>query len=422
MQVEPESPKPKRKRGEGSIYHNGSDVWWIKYFDRGIAHRESSYSTDYVVAERLLKRRLAEIETKVFVPKTNVRMDELVADLQAEYREKQQKSSDSVEQRWRLHLMPFFTKRRACDVTTEMIRRYTRQRSEQSAQPSTINRELAILKRAFHLATECTPPKLGTMVIPHIPMFEEKNVRTNFLADQDHSKLASECSKKGLWLRAILSVGYNYGWRLGEILPMRVNQLDLADRTIRLEVGTTKNGHGRIVSMTQEVHTLLRTCALGKKPDDSLFTRDDGSPVLDFRGAWQGACVRAGLGKFVCRKCGREEATTHKCKICKARRWRYEGLLFHDLRRSGVRNLRRLGVAESVAMKISGHKTASVFRRYDIVEMADLVDAAARLDAKQKSNGSSEISFGQFSGIVAKNRTKRSAAANSKMPAAGLPN
>jgi integrase len=124
-------------------------------------------------------------------------------------------------------------------------------------------------------------------------MFEERNVRKGFLADQDHARLASECSKTGLWLRAMLSVGYNYGWRGGEILPMRVHQIDLADRTIRLDVGTTKNGHGRIVKMTQEVFTLLQTCASKKGPEDHLFTREDGSPVLDFRGAWQGrACER----------------------------------------------------------------------------------------------------------------------------------
>jgi hypothetical protein len=77
---------------------------------------------------------------------------------------------------------------------------------------------------------------------------------------------------------------------------MRVGRLDLADRTIRLKVGMTKNGHARTVKMTQEVYTLRQACMTGKWPEDHLFTRLDGSPVLDFRGAWQGVCVRSGLG------------------------------------------------------------------------------------------------------------------------------
>jgi integrase len=413
-----ETKKEKRARGSGSVFRNGSAVWWIKFFDRGIAHRESSYSTDYAVADKLLKKRLAEVETKAYVPHTNVKIDELVEDLMAEYREKQQKSIKSVEQRWRLHLSPFFTKRRASDVTTDMVRRYIKQRREQSAEPATINRELAALKRAFNLALESTPPKVR--LVPYIPMFEEKNVRTGFLRDEEHSKLASECSKKGLWLRAMLSVGYNYGWRAGEILSMRVRQIDLADRTIRLEVGMTKNGHGRTVKMTQEVYTLLHACMTGKGPDDHLFTRQDGSPVLDFRGAWQGVCVRCGLGKFICRNCD-QVVRSSKCK-CGSRRRKYVGLLFHDLRRTGVRNLRRLGVAESVAMKISGHKTASVFRRYDIIEQADLADAAARLDAKQESQAATEFTVGQSLGRTDENSTKNDAVTDHRLSAAVLPN
>ena len=129
----PEPEVLKRERGSGSIFQNGSAVWWIGYSERGIKHRENSHSTDHAVAERLLKRRLAEIETGVFVPKANTRIDELVADVMAEYAEKQQKSYDSVEQRWRLHLKPFFTKRKASDITTDKVRRYTKQRTDQGA-------------------------------------------------------------------------------------------------------------------------------------------------------------------------------------------------------------------------------------------------------------------------------------------------
>jgi integrase len=95
-----------------------------------------------------------------------------------------------------------------------------------------------------------------------------------------------------------------YGWRRGEMLGLQVRQVDLQARTIRLDPGTTKNGEGREVVMTPEVEELMRTAAAKKKPTDSVFTREDGKPIKDFRGAWRNLCVRAGTGRWECEKCG----------------------------------------------------------------------------------------------------------------------
>ena len=87
-----------------------------------------------------------------------------------------------------------------------------------------------------------------------------------------------------------------------------------------------------------------------------MFTRPNGEPVLDFRGAWFCLCERAGLGRFV------EDKGKKK----------WVGLLFHDLRRSAIRNMIRRGVDEKSAMTVSGHRTRTVFDRYNITNSRDV--------------------------------------------------
>jgi integrase len=230
----------------------------------------------------------------------------------------------------------------------------------------------------FNLARQSTPPKVNA--VPYIAMLREDNIRTGFLESKQHDSLASETGKIGLWMRAMFETGYTYGWRHEELLALLVRQVSLSAGTIRLEPGTTKNDQGREVSMTLPVRALLTQCVNGKGPNDHVFTREDGKPVRDFRGAWAKACDAA----------------------------KVPGPLFHDLRRTAARNLRRAGVAEGVIMKIGGWKTRSVFERYAIVSQSDIRDAMAKLEAGQqrdnaeaaREQNSSEEQFGQSLGRI----------------------
>jgi integrase len=153
---------------------------------------------------------------------------------------------------------------------------------------------------------------------------------------------------------------------------------------VRLDAGTTKNNEGRVFVMTDDLRALLEAQHAEherlKKAEHIcpfVFVRlvadergGEKKPrqVKAFTKAWKNACRAAGC----------------------------PGRIPHDLRRTAVRNMVRLGIPERVAMKLTGHKTRSVFERYNIVSDGDLGAVALRLcglmdgPARQKAeaNGS----------------------------------
>jgi integrase len=122
-----------------------------------------------------------------------------------------------------------------------------------------------------------------------------------------------------------------------------------------------------------------------RNPESEFVFMNAGERITSFRKAWNSASVRAGLGIFSCCSCNASVGPGSRCVECKRAKRRagprrYRGLIFHDLRRTGIRNLVRAGVPERVAMAISGHKTRAVFDRYNIVSGRDLKDAARKLE------------------------------------------
>jgi len=341
----------RRRRGEGSIYTKPrSPFLWIKYYKTGKPIRESTRTGDQAKAARFLRQRLAEVGSD---PAESPRIEQLVDDLFRDYRINEHRSLDDVKTRWRLHLKPFLGSVPATQLDSRLLARYIDGRREENASNATINRELACLKRMYRLAYLSTPPRVAS--VPHFPHLKENNVRQGFVTPEQFAKLVAHCPD--LWLRAMLETAYNYGWRVSELLNLRVCQVDLVARTIRLEPGTTKNQEGREVTIeSARLLELLHQCVVGKCQEDHVFTRG-AKPIRDFRKRWQNLCTAAGV----------------------------PGLLFHDLRRTAARNLRAAGVPEEIIMRIAGWKTSSVFKRYAIVDKADVRAALQQLErARQK--------------------------------------
>jgi integrase len=393
----------KRPRGTGCLYRRaGTSVWWIKYSRNGRAISESSHTSDKRKAGNLLRKRLGEIGAGTFLgPQIErVMVAELAEDFLSEYRANNRRSIASAQVRWLLHLKPFFGVCRAVEVTTPLLTRYIESRRQQGAKNATCNRELAALKRMFNLGRV----NQKVRYVPIFPKLQEDNPRSGFLEDGRYRKLVEHAE---LWFRAMLEVSRTYGWRKQEVLKMRVSQLDLLERTIRLEPGTTKNRDGREVSMTDGVYTLLKACVIAKAQDDYVFTRDDGKRVRDYRKAWSNACAAAGLGKFICKHCQKDFTDAGRLYPDCSQPLKYTGLMVHDLRRTAARNLRRAGIAEGVIMKIGGWKTRSVFERYNIVNQADIREAMAKFEASEQKtepvaeNGYSSVTVAPKTGPVA---------------------
>ena len=240
-------------------------------------------------AKEFLKQRLAEIATGNFYGPVveRITVAELADDFLRDYRINERKCLDDVVARWNLHLEPFFGAMKASEVTSDLVARYVDSRRLEKASNATVNREMAALKRMFRIGLQATPPKVNR--VPKIPRLEENNIRKGFLEEGQFEKLVSYCPD--LWFRAIVEVGKTYGWRIGELLQLRVRQVDLLAKVIRLDPGTTKNRDGREVSMTQNVYALLSECIFGKQPDitcslgpmeslSGIFGTRGGKPVL----------------------------------------------------------------------------------------------------------------------------------------------
>jgi integrase len=367
-----------RKLPPGLYLQPGSDIIMMRLSVRGQKVRESTHTANIRDAAAYRDRRKAELLVGMSqLDNRKTMIGSIVDDYLAAMKRDGLKTAAKAEERWRVHLSRVFDTQPVNLLTTDHINNYITNRQKEEAANATINRELAILKRAYTLALQSDPPKVNRL--PKIPRLKEDNVRRGFVQDEDHDKLLEQAEAIGPWMKGLYLLGYTFGFREEEATTLRVDQVDVKNKCIWLE--RTKTGEARVAYMTTELFAAILPLVKRMKGSDLVFTREDGSPAGDIRKAWWRMCVNAGLGEVRCRVCQQLLDSTAYCSECKTSNVGYKGLLFHDLRRTAIRNMRRYGISEKIAMLISGHKTRSVFDRYNIVDEADLREAASMIES-----------------------------------------
>ena len=331
---------------------------WTKTFTiaypvgKGKIKAEATKATTRKEAEAILLQRRAEIArlgefTSTSSPE-RVLMNQLFDLLIEDYKLQERKSLYDTELRVNLHLRPYWGKRKAQDIGTQVIHAYIDKRKSQGAEANaTINKELSWVRRAMNLGFRHDPPLVRR--IPYFPMLPIDNARTGTLACAQYRAVRDRLPG---YARIALVISYHYGNRKGEIGKIRRDHVDWRAMRILVPGRITKNGEPKYLPIYGELEKELKVWMKWIEASEcSYLIQDQGQRVFSFDKAWKSACKKAGVPET----------------------------LFHDLRRTAATNMIEAGYSEKEAMEMGGWKTAHVFRRYHIVSSRRMQANAKKL-------------------------------------------
>lgn len=399
-------------RGDGRLYkHPSSKFWWCEYWLRGKQYRQSTGETDEKHATKFLKRKIRETENdkegiKRFSPpqQERVTVNEILDDLVGHYKRGGEKGIPrEVSPQMTSHLKPlreFFGEFRAMQVGSRDIEAFKSQLKVAKKANATISRSLQLLSQAYSYALKSDPQKLNRA--PMIKRYSEKgNVRKGKFTPAEAEAVFNNLPP---YMSDVARFAYETGHRSSEIRKLCWSHLE--PDAIRVPGSITKNGEECQIVLTEEVEDILSRRKSDRRPGCDLIFHHDGAPIVDYRKCWRSACVCLGLGAYYCRDCRDAECNytfkldaSKKCSAC-GKSWsenpKYVGKIFHDFRRSAAHESWKSGSSVEDCMKITGHKTSSMFKRY-----ADLFsDEEQRAQQRAVQNRRREWKKAQAANVV----------------------
>ena len=228
------------------------------------------------------------------------------------------------------HLTKFFgSERQLTEITPVEIEGYKLHRRA-SVSGSTVNRELALLKRMFNLAI-AWDLFLDLNPVRRVTFFREFNISVRVLSTEEEEKLLQNAAP---YIQDLVLFALNTGLRIGEIFSLSWPHVDWEKNV--LEVFAHKTGKTRTVPMNAETVKVLQAWQLAKKNDFVFYNPETGKPFVDLKAGFALACRKAEIS----------------------------GVTWHTLRHTFASRLLDRGVDIVTVKELLGHSTVVVTMRY----------------------------------------------------------
>jgi integrase len=337
-------------RGQGRVFQRGKQ-FWIAYMLDGVEKREPAQTTDMKRAEKFLKERIDErgahrlgLQTFTTAEMKKITICDLLENVKADLNGKGSPQTLSTIKQ----ADEAFGHYKAMSLSSQNVKDYIARQQADGYKNATINRVTGMLRHAFTVAVE--EGKISRA--PHIKQLSESdNVRQGICSEAEFIRVRENLPAD---LRDFATFAFRSGWRRGEIAELDWENIKENDPFVRLRPEQAKNKHGRKLPLVGELVGVIGRRrqarsfqANGVTQLSNLVFHRRGREVFEFRKAWHTACKKAGV----------------------------PNLLFHDLRRAACSAMTNAKVPMLVAMQISGHKTQSMFKRYNIGLDDELVNA-----------------------------------------------
>ena len=324
----------------------------MSYMYHGRQVRQSTGTSDKKLAEAVLgKIRANIIEGRFFdtLEEKQRTFDEMMEKYLKEVSVRKGPKGPSRDRTALSHLLPSFEKLTLAEISPKLISAYKVKRREEGAAPSTVNKELAVIRHAFNMAIKewewCRDNP-----VRRVSMEKVDNNRVRYLTDEEFERVLRECPD---WLRPIVMVARYTGMRRENIVTLRWDQVNLFRKVVVLD--RTKNGDRLGIPLCERVLEVFKTQnRVRRLGSPYVFPVADGSHILgDAVGmAFNRTCRRIGILDF----------------------------RFHDLRHTFASMLVQRGVDLYRVQRLLGHRDARMTQRYAHLSPENLREAVAVLD------------------------------------------